>query len=164
MERIKASQETGFYNGISSILGKSFQLASYNEYAGDPSFYMTDIQKMKAVTKEDIIRVYNKYIKGKPYLATSFVPKGQLDLVAEGSTDAAVKEEDINNATQVSIEEMEEEPIPQTPSSFDRKVIPIDGPDPAITLPVVWRRNWATACACSGLKTLNSRWYSSPSY
>ena len=101
VERIKASQETNFYNGISSILGKSFQLASYNEYAGDPSYYKTDIEKLKSVTKEDILRVYNKYIKGKPYLVTSFVPKGQLQLVAEGSTDAGVKEEDINNATQV---------------------------------------------------------------
>lgn len=139
VERIKASQETNFYNGISSILGKSFQLATYNEYAGDPSYYKTDIEKLKSVTKEDILRVYDKYIKGKPYLVTSFVPKGQLQLVAEGSTDAGVKEEDIKNATQVAIEEMVEEPIAQTPSSFDRKIIPTDGPDPLLNLPVVWQ-------------------------
>ncbi|MCK9401019.1 MAG: insulinase family protein [Bacteroidales bacterium] len=140
VERIKASQETNFYNGISSILGKSFQLASYNEYAGDPSYYKTDIEKLKAVTREDILRVYEKYIKDKPYLATSFVPKGQLQLIAEGSVDAGVKEEDITNATQVSIEEMKEEVIGQTPSSFDRNVIPVDGPDPMLNLPVVWER------------------------
>lgn len=138
VERIKASQETGFYNGISSILGKSFQLASYNEYAGDPSYYLTDIEKLRAVKKEDILRVYHTYIKGKPYLATSFVPKGQLALVAEGSVDAGVMEEDIANATQVSIEEMEEEQIAHTPSSFDRKKMPADGPDPLLNLPVVW--------------------------
>ena len=141
VERIKAGQETQFYNGISSILGKSFQLASYNEYAGDPSYYKTDIEKMTAVTKDDILRVYNKYIKDKPYLATSFVPKGQLALVAEGSVDAGVKEEDISNATQVSIEDMEEEPIVKTPSSFDRDVMPVDGPDPLLNLPVVWSGN-----------------------
>lgn len=138
VERIKASQETQFYNGISSILGKSFQLASYNEYAGDPSYYKTDIEKMKAVTKEDIIRVYNLYIKNKPYLATSFVPKGQLDLIAEGSSDAGIREEDISNATQVSIEEMVEEPIVKTPTAFDRNVVPADGPDPMLNLPVLW--------------------------
>jgi len=138
IERIKASQETNFYNGISSILGKSFQLASYNEYAGDPSFYKTELEKTKAVTKEDILRVYEKYIKDKPYLATSFVPKGQLHLVAEGSVDAGVREEDISSATQVSIENMVEEPILQTPSSFDRKIIPVDGADPLLNLPVVW--------------------------
>jgi len=138
VERIKASQETNFYNGISSILGKSFQLASYNEYAGDPSYYKTDIEKLKSVTREDILRVYEKYIKDKPYLATSFVPKGQMQLVAKGSVDAGVKEEDIANATQVSIEEMKEEAIGQTSSLFDRKVVPVDGPDPMLNLPVVW--------------------------
>ena len=152
VERIKASQETNFYNGISSILGKSFQLASYNEYAGDPSFYKTELEKMKAVTKDDILRVYYKYIKDQPYLATSFVPKGQLGLVAEGSTDAEVKEEDISNATQVSIEAMVEEPIQQTPSAFDRKIIPVDGPDPMLNLPVVWEEKMDNGLKVFGIE------------
>ncbi|MDX9906606.1 MAG: pitrilysin family protein [Bacteroidales bacterium] len=138
VERIKAGQETQFYNGISSVLGKSFQLAYYNEYAGDPSYYKTDIGKTKAVTRQDILRVYEKYIKNQPYLATSFVPKGQLSMVAEGSADAGVKEESISEATQVTIEEMEEVEIAMTPTSFDRTVIPVDGPDPSVTLPVIW--------------------------
>ncbi|HOX77071.1 MAG TPA: pitrilysin family protein [Bacteroidales bacterium] len=138
VERIKAGQETQFYNGISSVLGKSFQLAYYNEYAGDPSYYKTDIGKTKAVTRQDILRVYEKYIKNQPYLATSFVPKGQLSLVAEGSADAGVKEESISEATQVTIEEMEEVEIAMTPTSFDRTVIPVDGPDPSVTLPEIW--------------------------
>ena len=32
IERLKAKYETGFYNSISSVLGKGFQLARYNEY------------------------------------------------------------------------------------------------------------------------------------
>jgi zinc protease len=138
VERIKAGLETDYYNGISSVLGKSFQLAYYNEYAGDPSYYKTDIDKLKAVKKEDIQRVYEKYIKEKPYLATSFVPKGKLDLVAEGSLDAGVKEEDVSDAAQVDIESMEEDEIVKTPASFDRSIMPEDGPDPEVTLPVVW--------------------------
>ena len=97
--------------------------------------YKTELEKMKAVTREDILRVYEKYIQDKPYLATSFVPKGQLNLVAEGSVNAGVKEEDISNATQVAIEQMAEEPIKQTPSSFDRNIMPADGPDPMLSLP-----------------------------
>ncbi len=152
VERIKASQETNFYNGISSLLGKSFQLATYNEYAGDPSYYKTDIDKMKAVTREDILRVYNKYIKDKPYLATSFVPKGQLDFAADGSTDAGIKEENISNATQVSIENMPEELIVQTPSLFDRNVIPTDGPDPLLKLPVVWNSSLKNGIRVYGIE------------
>ena len=138
VERIKASQETDFYNGISSILGKSYQLASYNEDKGDPGYYKTDIAKLKSVTKDDIQRVYGKYIKGKPFLVTSFVPKGQLNMIVDGSEKAAVKEESITDATQVEIKDNAEEKITKTPTLIDRSVMPSDGPDPALSLPLVW--------------------------
>jgi len=153
VERLKAGMETSFYQGISSILGKSFQLATYNEYAGSPDFYKKDIERTKAVTKADIIRVYEKYIKDKPYLATSFVPKGQPDLVAEGSMNAGIKEEDITNATQVQIAETEVEvPIEKTPSAFDRSVMPADGPDPAINLPVIWEDKLSNGMRVYGIE------------
>lgn len=69
-------QSTQFYNAISSILGKSFQLARYNEYSSSPGYITTDLENIKAVTWADILRVYETYIKDKPYVMTSFVPKG----------------------------------------------------------------------------------------
>jgi zinc protease len=152
VERIKAGLETNFYNGISSVLGKSFQLAQYNEYAGSPDFYKTDLEKTKAVTKADIIRVYEKYIKGKPYLATSFVPKGKPDLAAEGSVIAGVKEEDILNATQVMIDESANEEVVKTPTAFDRTVIPVDGPEPMVIIPTVWNDKLSNGMAVWGIE------------
>jgi len=149
--RIKASLETDFYNGISSILYKSFQLANYNEYAGDPSYYKTDIARLKAVTKEDIMRVYEKYIKNKPYVATSFVPKGGTGLIAEGSVKADIKEEDILNATEVKIEEGEDV-IAKTPSSFDRSVQPALGADPVVNIPAVWEANLSNGMRVLGIE------------
>ena len=138
VERIKASQETDFYNGISSILGKSYQLASYNEDKGDPAYYKKDIIMLKSVKKSDILRVYEKYIKDKPYLVTSFVPKDQLNMAVEGSEKAAVEEESISEATQVDIKDKAEQPIAKTKTVIDRSVMPKDGPDPALNLPLVW--------------------------
>ena len=126
LERIKAGQETDFYNGISSILSKAYQLAYYNEYKGDPGYYLTDLEKTKSVTKEDILRVYNKYIKDKYYLATSFVPKGQVDLIADGSVEAVINEEKVVGGDEVAINEAVEEEIVKTPTSFDRSIIPED--------------------------------------
>lgn len=150
VERIKAGLETGFYNSISSILGKAFQLATYNEYAGDPAYYKTDIAKMKEVSKEDILRVYEKYVKGKAYLATSFVPKGQVDMVAEGSVQANVVEESIADATEVEIPDDEEE-IAITETSFDRSVQPADGPDPLLNLPEIWSDEMANGIKVFGI-------------
>ncbi|MEI7895531.1 MAG: pitrilysin family protein [bacterium] len=152
VERIKASQETDFYNGISSILGKSYQLSSYNEDKGDPGYYKTDIAKVKSVTKADILRVYGKYIKNKPYLVTSFVPKGQLNMIVEGSEKAAVKEESISDAAQVAIKDKIDEPDVKTPTQFDRTVMPADGPDPSLSLPAVWTSKLSNGMQVFGIE------------
>ena len=137
VERIKAGLETGFYNGIGSVLGKSFQLAQYNVFAGDPGFITTDIENIKKVTKEDVMRVYNKYIKDKPFIMTSFVPKGQLILITENSTKAPVVEEKISENIAKTVKNTNQE-ILKTPSNFDRSVEPSQGTSPKLNLPSTW--------------------------
>jgi len=146
VERIKAGLETDFYNGISSVLGKSFQLAQYNVFAGDPGFIETDIENIKKVTKEDVMRVYNTYIKDKPFIITSFVPKGQLELVAYTSKLAPVVEEEITDNVAKSVEESNEE-ITKTPSKFDRSIEPEEGATPKLNIPTSW-----TATLDNGMK------------
>ncbi|MBV1923602.1 MAG: insulinase family protein [Flavobacteriaceae bacterium] len=137
VERIKAGLETSFYNGISSVLGKSFQLAIYNNFAGDPGFIETDIENIKKVTKEDVMRVYNKYIKDMPFIMTSFVPKGKLELVADNSEKAPVVEEEIKENVAKTVEDSKEE-IAKTPSNFDRSVEPGQGVSPKLNIPGSW--------------------------
>lgn len=137
IQRIKAGMETDFYNGISSVLGKSFQLAQYDVFTGDPGYIETDIENIKAVTKDDVMRVYEKYIQGKPFVMTSFVPKGQLDLIAENSQKANVVEEEITENVQTEITETQQE-IQKTPSSFDRSVQPEMGETPRLNVPESW--------------------------
>ena len=137
VERIKASIETQFYNGISSVLGKSFQLSQYNTFAGTPDYISTEIKNIKAVTKEDVMRVYNTYIKDKPYVLTSFVPKGQLDLIASNSEQAVVVEEVITENVEKNIEDADDEII-MSESSFDRSIEPEKGPSPELKIPNQW--------------------------
>ena len=139
LDRIKAGIETNFYNGLSSVLGKAFQLAQYNIFAGDPGYINKDIQKTLAVTKEDVVRVYEKYIKDKNFVATSFVPQGEAELALEGSEPAKVVEEEIvQNAEGESFTLPEETAYEKTPSSFDRSVEPPYGESPDLKVPEVW--------------------------
>lgn len=137
IERIKAGLETSFYNGISSVLGKSFQLAQYNVFAGDPGFIEQDIENIKAVTKEDVMRVYNEYIKGQPFVLTSFVPKGKTELVAENSEQAPVVEEAIKENVEKKVVDAQEE-VAKTPSRIDRSTAPAQGETPALSIPSTW--------------------------
>ncbi|MCF7832967.1 MAG: insulinase family protein [Candidatus Marinimicrobia bacterium] len=139
VERVKAQLETGFYNGIKSLEDKAFNLALNNVFSGDPGYMVQDLINLKAVTKDDILRVYDKYIKGKNYVATSFIPKGQLDMMAEGSIKADVVEENVEDLGRVEQIASTEEEIKRTPSKIDRSIEPEKGPMPEVNLPEVWK-------------------------
>lgn len=139
LKRIKAGIETDFYNGLSSVLGKAFQLAQYNIFAGDPGYINEDIQKALAVTKEDVMRVYEEYIKAEPFVATSFVPQGETDLILDNSTEAEVQEEQIVvEGRGEQFELPEETAYERTASSFDRTIEPPYGETPMPAIPEVW--------------------------
>lgn len=139
LERIKATTEKGFYQGLTSVNNKAIQMASYNTLLNDPGFFGKDIENIRAVTREDIMRVYEAYIKGKPHIVTSFVPKGQPEMMAENSVKATVNEEDITKASQVAIEDIGEIQVKKTVSVIDRTVEPAAGPEPEIRVPEVWK-------------------------
>ncbi|MBI6120873.1 M16 family metallopeptidase [Salegentibacter maritimus] len=140
LERIKAQQETNFYNSISSVLGKGFQLAQYQIFANDPNYINKDVEKILAVTAEDVMRVYNKYIKAKNYVATGFVPKGQIELALENSTEADVAEEKIIANAEEEVNTSKEASYQKTASSFDRSIEPPYGSTPQLTTPDMWKK------------------------
>ncbi|MBK7133646.1 MAG: insulinase family protein, partial [Bacteroidales bacterium] len=150
--RIKAGYETSFVSRFSSVQGKAFTFAEYAMNTGDPEYYKKDLAAVQAVTMADIKAVYDKYIKGKNFVQTSFVPKGQANLIAEGSVNAGIVEEDVTKAAEVKAVDVAEEPIVKTPTKFDRSVKPAIGPDPEVTVPQVWSATLANGIKVSGIK------------
>ena len=139
VDRIKATMEKDFYQGLNSVMNKSIQMAFYNTFLNDPGYVEKDIENIKAVTRDDILRVYETYIKGKPHIVTSFVPRGQSDMIADNSVKADVNEEDITKASQVAIDDILETAVDKTPSVIDRTMEPPAGPEPEVRVPEVWR-------------------------
>ncbi|MBO6525123.1 MAG: insulinase family protein [Balneolaceae bacterium] len=153
LDRIKAGIETQFYNGLSSVLGKAFNLAQYNIFADNPGYINEDIKKTLAVTKEDVQRVYEQYVKGKDFVATSFVPQGQTELALDGSEPAQVEEEVIaESGADESFTLPEETEYERTPSSFDRSVEPPYGEAPDVKVPNVWERELSNGLAVHGIE------------
>ncbi len=138
LSRIKAGQETQFYNGLASVLGKGAQLALYNIYTGDPGYAEKEIKAISNVSTDDVMRVYKKYIKDKNYIATSFVPKGQKNLALTGSKKAEVKEETIAQKDD-KVNPNVNAKYKRTPSTFDRTKEPPYGKAPEVKTPNVWK-------------------------
>ena len=152
LDKIKAGQETSFYNRLSSVLGKGFQLAQYKIFAGDPGFINQDVKKILAVTTEDVYRVYKKYIKDKNYITTSFVPKGQVNLVLENAVLADVKEEKIIDGAEEEFDASIAATYQKTPSSFDRTIEPEYGESPDVIVPEVWESELSSGMKIYGIE------------
>lgn len=145
--RIKAGYETRFYNRLSSVQGKAFALAQYELFTGDPEYFKKELASYQAVTMADVKAVFNKYLKGKNFVETSFVPKGETNLIVEGSVNAGVVEEDVTKAAEAKADALPEEPIVKTVTKLDRSIMPPLGPDPEVNVPQPW-----TGSLANGLK------------
>lgn len=138
LQRIKAEQETGLYAGLSTVLGKANAFAQYNEFAGDPSFIITEADALRAVTADDVMRVYETYIQDKPFIMTSFVPKGQADLAVAGAELASVWIEEVTeNSADEMVSAGEIATYDKTPTEHDRSM-PDFGELPLFDMPDIF--------------------------
>tara|TARA_A200000113_G_scaffold74241_1_gene65101 strand:+ start:1105 stop:3930 length:2826 start_codon:yes stop_codon:yes gene_type:complete len=154
LKRIKAGQETGFYNSISTNLNKARQLGFYNEYAGDPGFVTQDIANILAVTEEDVIRVYNKYIKDQHAVILSVVPQSQPELILDGSEEAFIKEEQVVRGKEKQFDMkygQENKPFIKTETEYDRSE-PALGELPLLTIPTVWTNDLSNGTKLYGIE------------
>ncbi|HEA31020.1 MAG TPA: insulinase family protein [Leeuwenhoekiella sp.] len=152
LKRMKAKQESRFYNGLSSALGTGFQLAQYQIFTDDPGFINKDIKNIQAVTAADIKRVFHKYIKGKNYVATSFVPKEKPQLALENAKPADVIEEKIVEGAEETFDPSIAADYERTPSSFDRSIEPTYGESPDLKVPEVWQDSLDNGITLYGIK------------
>jgi len=153
LERIKAGQEIGFYNSLSSVLGKGFQLAQYQVYTGDAGYVGEDIRRLLAVTAADVQRVYRKYLKDKPFVAASFVPRGEKALALADSTPAQVVEEQIVAGAEAQFDASAQADYKRTPSTFDRTKEPSYGEPAQTAVPQVWQQTLANGLQVSGIES-----------
>jgi len=132
LTRVKANIVSGMIYGLESVSGKISQLAAYQTYRDNPNGIGDDIARYENVTKADVMRVYNQYIKDKSAVVMSIVPEGAKAAIAKPDTWERY-ERTLPPAT-------EAEPFDWTPpeDDFDRSVIPPAGANPSIKAPDVY--------------------------
>ncbi len=62
LQKAKNGARRNYINGLQSSLGRANTIGQYAVYYGDPNLINTRIDKVSAVTKEDVQRVANKYL------------------------------------------------------------------------------------------------------
>ena len=155
LDRIKTKIEVDFYGNFNSALSKAIALSEYNLFTDNPGAYKKDLAGYRGVTRAEVMRVYETYLKDKPAVITSFVPMGEAALGIEGSAIADVVEEKIVEGEGAAVvfdpaARVIENP---TPSEFDRKTEPEFGAGYDLPSPAVWQTTFDNGLNVLGLQS-----------
>ena len=132
LARVKKGIEAGTIFSLQSVSRKVSSLASGEIYAGTPDIVQADIDRYNAVTAEDVMRVYETYIKSNPSVVLSIVPTGQTQ-IAVNKPNYQIPERVIPETQGSNVD------IKQAKSTFDRSVIPPVGETPIVKIPDFWQ-------------------------
>ena len=143
LNSFKARHESQVFQSLENVAGKAGQLAQYFTMMSNPNYIGKDIERYNKVTKEDVIRVYNQYLKGKKCVVLSIVPKGQQQIAANKDnftpkfTSADFKPDN------KQYEGLSYKKPAKEADKFDRSKIPGSGANPVMKVPSVVKGNKA---------------------
>ena len=128
--RYKASIEARMIYGLESVSGKVSRLASYQTFTGNANYITEAYTRSQNFTKDDVLRVYNKYVKGKPMVILSVLTKGNENLKA--AEDNYVVSEAGYMPPNYGYEGLK---YIKAKDNFERKMMPGSGTNPTIKIP-----------------------------
>ena len=147
--KFKANQESSVINGLASVSGKVSQLASYETFLSNPNAIKDDLDRYQNITKEDVIRVYNKYIKGKPAVILSVVPDGETAPARPDSYEIPTSGDNPFPSTDYSGLSYNR----PTGDKFDRSNQPKPGASPLVKVPEFWSAKFDNGMKVIGTQT-----------
>lgn len=135
--KFKGGYESQLINGLQSVSGKVSQLAAFETFTGNPNMIGKQLKEYLAVTKEDVMRVYKKYIKLKHPVVVSILPKGQEAAIV--GEDNYQIDKDNYQAPDYGYAGLK---YVKAKDKFDRSKMPPNGPNPVVKVPAFWRKDW----------------------
>ena len=133
--KFKGGIESQYINRLQSVQGKGSQLAAFQTLAGNPNMIGKLLNMYQDVTKEDVWRVYNEYIKDKHSVTVSVLTKGQDKMMA------AVNNYKIDSSNyskpNYGYEGLN---YVKGKDNFDRSKVPGNGPNPVVKVPPFWKK------------------------
>jgi zinc protease len=136
IEKFRGNSEAQYINGLQSVSGKVFQLAAFQTFTGNPNMIGTLLKMNNSVTKEEVMRVYNQYIKGKHSVVLSILPKGQENVIA--TADNYTVDQSKYTAPDYGYTGLK---YAKATDNFDRSKHPGNGPNPIVKVPDFWRKD-----------------------
>ncbi|KFZ38224.1 peptidase M16 [Shewanella mangrovi] len=149
LQKAKAQFRSDNIFSLQSVFGKVSRLASYETFNGDPNGISADLARYNAVTKADVMRVYEKYLKNKPSVVMSVVPKGGNALIAAPDNYAPTSPKVADRA----VEGLTANTTAAPKSQFDRTVMPPVAGAVSLHVPSLWNSKLANNIEVMGTQS-----------
>jgi zinc protease len=134
IEKFKGGMESQLINGLQSVAGKVSQLAQFQTFTANPNMIGKLLKMYQSVTKEDVMRVYNQYIRSKHPVVLSVVPKDQEKLATAEPNFVINKQGYV--APNYGYEGLK---YVKAKDKFDRARMPGSGLNPVVKVPAFWK-------------------------
>ncbi|MEO6491021.1 MAG: insulinase family protein, partial [Ferruginibacter sp.] len=143
--KFKGYIEAQYINGLQSVSGKIAQLAAFQTFTGNPNMIGKILDMHRSVTKEDVLRVYNNYIKDKHSTTVSVLTKGMENLIAAPDNykidESKYVKPDYGYAGLNYVKGTD---------NWDRKQLPGNGANPLVKVPPFWKKDLANGIKMIG--------------
>lgn len=133
IEKFRSSMAANLIGRLENVSGKVSTLAAFYTFTGDANRIGKELKRYTAVTKEDVMRVYNEYIKGENRLVLSVTPKTQTENTV-AATNYTVSEAGYK-APDYGYDGLK---YVKAKDNFDRSVLPPAGKNPVVNVPDYW--------------------------
>jgi len=144
-----AQYESRLVSSLASVQGKGARLAEYQTYTNNPNYLKNELEAYKKVSKQDIIRVYNQYIKNKYAVVLSVCPKGKSSLASKPDNYTFPS----RNVNATEGDEYKNLKYVKGNDSFDRSKQPIITGTPIVIPPDYWKQNFDNGLKIIGVST-----------
>jgi zinc protease len=145
IEKFRTAAESRAINGLSSVSGKVSQLAAFQTFTGNPNKISEQLEMYRKLTKEDVLRVYNQYIKNKNHVVLSVLTAG--DENNKAAADNYTVDKSNYKAPDYGYAGLK---YVKAKDNFDRKKIPASGPNPVVKVPAFWKSNLSNGMKVAG--------------
>lgn len=135
ISKFRSQYEAQLVYGLESVSGKVSQLASFYTFTGDPNYIGKELKRYTSVTREDVMRVYNQYIKNKPAVIVSVLTKAKEEPVAADNYTVAT------NGYKAPDYGYDKLKYNKATDKFDRNTVPGSGANPVVAVPALWRKS-----------------------
>ncbi|MBL0256099.1 MAG: insulinase family protein [Bacteroidetes bacterium] len=147
LQRVKSAKESHIVDEISTTFGKAELLTDWQLFIGRPYNLSDELDRFNKVTKEDITRVFNKYVKDKYAAIVNVYPKSpdSKDSVKSVNPNANLKATD--DAEYAGLKYV------KAKDSFDRSKRPLAGTPKAPVIPQSYSQVLKNGIKVIGTKT-----------